>query len=302
MTMLMVWCVCQMAVTDRITATLTNLTTILYGGYKIFVISPKATMLVLVTVPLLALSSIVAQVRRWCSEESVFGWQSRPWFWLSLLSLFFALPLSLHRYVVCVVNSQYLDGNRDDCVSSRHCPSSCPIFHRRKGLPCVEQASKASILVLVRVKNSCHNLLVCSRILIFVRANLERFLQTDAYMLHVASRFLCVGRVIAKKDAYRRNSSFLSWGEFSAVCSVDDNLLIMSHETMTSSTSSWQGASRAKAEASFQAQVPAESKMFFCFCDANTYFKYKCASDASDILLLSWNRDATPELCLDQYL
>ena len=51
----------QVAVTDRITSTLQNLTTVLFGAYKVLSISPKATLLVVLCVPILSMASIVAQ-------------------------------------------------------------------------------------------------------------------------------------------------------------------------------------------------------------------------------------------------
>eukprot|EP00960_Hanusia_phi_P048125 758776-Hanusia_phi.AAC.6 len=51
----------QQAVTDQITNTLTSLTTIVYGAYKVLSISPYATLLVIAAVPVLSIASVAAQ-------------------------------------------------------------------------------------------------------------------------------------------------------------------------------------------------------------------------------------------------
>jgi len=51
----------QQAVTDQITNTLTSLTTIVYGAYKVLSISPYATLLVVAAVPVLSIASVAAQ-------------------------------------------------------------------------------------------------------------------------------------------------------------------------------------------------------------------------------------------------
>lgn len=51
----------QQAVTDQIIATIDSLTTICYGTYRVISLSPLATLFVLAAVPLLTLSSVMAQ-------------------------------------------------------------------------------------------------------------------------------------------------------------------------------------------------------------------------------------------------